>query len=142
MNNEREEALKVYKEISKTMLNDLGVLPGPESRDLYHTALSSSSFDLLSADDIVKDLREQYIVKGAYVCDYDYFRTLCQAHARSIERLEIISRIAILSLMPRAQGMVEGSLPKAMDKLEKNCVNRSDGEISSHVVLLHNLLYY
>jgi hypothetical protein len=120
LNNEREEVVKVYKTMSKTMLTDLGVLPDKESRDLYHAALSVSSFDPLSADEVVQDLCEQYIVKGAYTCDYDCFKALYQATARSIERSGIPSHVAILSLIPRKDGLGTQELSQAMETFEKS----------------------
>lgn len=120
LNNERDEVVKVYKSMSRMMLTDLGVLPDKESRDLYHVALSVSSFDPLSADDIVQDLSEQYIAKGAYTCDYDCFKALYQATARSIERSGIPSHVAILSLIPRNDGLRTQDLSLIMETFEKS----------------------
>ena len=124
MNNEREEVIKVYKQMSKTMLTDLGALPNQESRALYQEALSVASLEALVADDIVQDLGEEYVAKGAYICDYDCFRSLYQAHARSIERTGIPSHIVIVSLRFQQKDTALDELSKTMDRLE-NTVRRS-----------------
>jgi hypothetical protein len=119
MNHEREEVIKVYKKMSKTMLNDFGVLPDQESRTLYHEALSVSSGAPLSTEDIVQDLGEQYIAKGAYTCDYDCFKALYQAQSRAIERSGILSHMAIVSVTPRGNDVMAGELSQTMEDLEK-----------------------
>lgn len=119
MNNEREEVIKVYKKMSKIMLTDLGVLPNQESRALYHEALSVSSCAPLSADDIAENLSEQYLAKGAYICDYDCFKALYQANARSIERSGIVSHIAIVSLIPNSHDIMTPDHSQTMEDLEK-----------------------
>ena len=118
MNNEREEVIRVYKKMSKIMMTDMGVLPDQESRALYHEALSVSSAEPLPTDDIMQDLGEQYVAKGAYTCDYDCFKALYQAHARSIERSGIPSHVAIVSVTPCVKGGATRDHTRVMEELE------------------------
>lgn len=119
MNNEREEAIRVYKKMSKTMLADLGVLPNQESRAIYHEALSVSYSAPLLTDDIVQELCEQNPARGAYTCDYDFFKTLYQAHARAMERTGIPSHIAVVSLRADRNSVMVDELSEMMDLFEK-----------------------
>jgi DNA-binding SARP family transcriptional activator len=148
MNNEREEVIKVYKQMSKTMLTDLGALPNQESRALYQEALSVASLEALVADDIVQDLGEEYVAKGAYICDYDCFRSLYQAHARSIERTGIPSHIVIVSLRFQQKDTVLDELSKTMDLVEqalRHALRRGDivtrCSASQFIVLLRSADY-
>jgi DNA-binding SARP family transcriptional activator len=148
MNNEREEVIKVYKRMCKTMLTDLGALPNQESRALYQEALSVASLDALITDDIVQDLGEEYAVKGAYICDYSCFRSLYQAHARSIERTGISSHIVIVSLRSQQKDTALDDFSKTMDLVEqtiRHSLRRGDivtrCSASQFIVLLRSANY-
>ena len=119
LNNEREEAIKVYKKMSKTMLANWGTLPDQKSRALYKEALDISSFNPFSVDDIVQDLNEQCVADGAYTCDFDCFKALYQAHARSVERSGIPAHIAIISLSPGNNDATSFGLSSSMKALEQ-----------------------
>ena len=124
LNNEREEVTKVYKEMSHMLLSSLGALPNQESRSLYRAALSTFSAEQLSADDVEQELCEHGPIQGAYLCDYDFFRTLYRAHARAMERTGIPSHIAVVSLRSRHKDEMFDTLSETMDLFEQT-VRRS-----------------
>ncbi len=119
LNNEREEVTKVYKEMSRMLLSSTGALPDHESRSLYRAALSTFFAEPFSADDIVQELCEHGPIQGAYLCDYDFFKTLYRAHARAMERTGIPSHIAVVSLRPRHKDEILDELSETMDLFEQ-----------------------
>ena len=119
MSNEREEVIKVYREMSKMLLANFGVLPDHESRSLYREALSTCPSEAIDPETAIDQLAEQEIVKGAFICDYDFFKMLYQAHARSIERTGVPIHTAVVSLKPDGKGSGD-DLSATMDTLEQS----------------------
>ena len=119
MSNEREEVIKVYREMSKMLLANFGVLPDHESRSLYREALSTCPSEAIDPETAIDQLAEQEIVKGAFICDYDFFKMLYQAHARSIERTGVPIHTAVVSLKPDGKGSGD-DLSATMDVLEQS----------------------
>lgn len=118
LNNERGEVIKVYKEMSQILLSGTGALPDFKSRFLYREALSGFSAEPLPIDEIVQKLRERDNVQGAYICDYDFFKTLYQAYARAMERTSLLVHIAVVSLRAYRKDVKINELSEAMDLFE------------------------
>jgi DNA-binding SARP family transcriptional activator len=119
LNNEREEVIKVYKDLSKMLMSGFGALPDQDSRALYCEALSTCPSEPLLPEEVMCLLDEQEQVRGALVCDYDFFKILYQAHARSIERTGIAIHTAVVSLKSDGKGGGRNDLSHAMDLLEQ-----------------------
>jgi hypothetical protein len=119
LNNEREEVIKVYKDLSKMLMSGFGALPDQDSRALYREALSTCPSEPLLPEEVMCLLDEQEQVRGALVCDYDFFKILYQAHARSIERTGIAIHTAVVSLKSDGKGGGKNDPSHAMDLLEQ-----------------------
>lgn len=120
--NERQEVVKVYEEMSKLMLSTFGILPDQESRNLYREALESvKNNSVVSPEDARASLSEQGEITGALVCDYDFFRMMYQAQARTIVRSGQVIHTVLLTLKSRQKREVsEKSLTLAMEHLQEH----------------------
>ena len=118
---QRQEVVKAYEEMSKLLL-EFGVMPDQESRAIYREALHSMKTGIIIAPEEISELlREQEEIRGALVCDYDFFKMLYQSHARSIVRSGNVIHIALLTLKNRNKKEVsQRSLDLAMSSLEKH----------------------
>ena len=66
-------------------------------------------------------LTEQGEINGALVCDYDFFKMMYQAQARTIVRSGLVIHTALLTLKPRGMREVsDRSISLAMDNLENH----------------------
>ena len=119
---ERQEVVQVYEEMSKLLLSTFGIMPDQESRALYREALSSvRDGSTVSPEAAREQLCEQGEINGALVCDYDFFKMLYQAQARTIVRSGQVIHTALLTLKSRGKREVSPkSLALAMDNLEKH----------------------
>ena len=117
---ERAEVIKVYEEMSKLLLDNFGIMPDQESRALYREALHSiRKGDALSIGVLQEQLCEQGEIKGALICDYDFFIMLYQAQARAIVRNGLVIHTALLTLKSRNRREVSPkSISLAMEHLE------------------------
>ncbi len=117
--NKREEALSLYEEMSKVLLSNFGVVPEPESRELYREALRTVNNHYVHPESVSEQLSEQGPINGALVCDYDFFKMLYQAEARLIARSGDAVHIAIFSMSAvRGKELSRKSLDYAMENLK------------------------
>ena len=118
---DRQEVVRIYEDMSKLLLSTFGIMPDQESRALYRQALQTDKRNsIITPEEAMEQLNEQGTIEGALVCDYDFFRVLYQAQARSIVRTGHVIHTALLTLKPKTEKEVsEKSLALAMDNLEK-----------------------
>ena len=119
---DRQEVVRVYEEMSKLLLSTFGVMPDQESRALYREALHTDTRSSVVAPEVMMEqLSEQGEINGALVCDYDFFRMMYQSQARSIVRSGQVIHTVLLTLKPRTKREVsDKSIALAMDNLEKH----------------------
>ena len=119
---DRQEVVRLYEEMSKLLLSTFGIMPDQESRSLYRQALESvKNTSVITPEDARNDLCEQGAITGALVCDYDFFRIMYQAQARTIVRSGQVIHTVLLTLKSRQKREVsEKSLALAMDNLERH----------------------
>ena len=80
------EAAQIYEDMSQLLLSNFGIMPSEESRSLYRDAVRTSSDIIIPTDTVQEQLREASGPAGALVCDYDFFRVIYHAEARSVAR--------------------------------------------------------
>lgn len=119
---DRQEVVRVYEDMSKLLLSTFGIMPDPQSRALYWEALrQDKSANVISPEAVREQLCEQGEINSALICDYDFFRMMYQAQARTIVRSGQVIHTALLTLKGRNKREVsEKSLELAMDNLEKH----------------------
>lgn len=118
---DRQSVIQTYEQMSKLFLSTFGVMPDQESRALYREALSAGSRGgAISPETAREQLTEQGEISRALICDYDLFKMLYQAQARTIVRTGQVIHTALLTLKPREQREVsDRSISIAMDNLEE-----------------------
>lgn len=119
---DRQEAVRLYEEMSKLLLSTFGIMPDPQSRALYWEALHSDrNTTVLSPEAAREQLCEQGEISTALICDYESFRMLYQAQARAVVRSGLVIHTALLTLKARSRRDVsDKSLALAMDHLERH----------------------
>ena len=116
----KQEAIGVYEELNKLLFSNFGVVPAPESRELYREALKVVNDHVVLPGTVTDQLREHGPLLGALVCDYDFFKMLYQAEARLIARSGDAVHIALISLVAyQRKELSRKSLEYAMDNFEE-----------------------
>jgi len=87
-----------YNALSERLFNDFGIRPGEETRKIYREAARNLSEDALPMDEVLEHLNEGEYIPGAMQCDYDYFKVLCFAESRAMERSGNATHVALLSV--------------------------------------------
>ena len=100
---DRRGAAEVYDRLSKRLFDDFGVSPSEETRAVYRAAAHSPEERVLSMDEVMGTLQETNPPSGALQCDFDYFRILCYALSRSMERSGGAVHVALLNAIPTAE---------------------------------------
>lgn len=91
-------AAGVYEALRKRLFDDFGIHPSEETRAVYWQAAHSPASRQLPIDEVLEHLQETEVIPGAMQCDYDYFKVLCHAESRAMERTGSVTHIALLSV--------------------------------------------
>ena len=88
----------VYEALSKRLMEDFGIHPSDQTRDIYREAAFAPGERPMPMEQVLEQLQEKERVPGAMQCDYDHFKVLCHVESRSMERNETVTHIALLSV--------------------------------------------
>ena len=111
-------AAEVYENLCRRLFDDFGIRPSDETRAVYRTAAHSPENRTVPMEEVLEDLQEPEPLPGAMQCDYDYFKVLCHAESRAMERSGSITHIALLSVSgPIHKSLSKRSLSRIMEQL-------------------------
>lgn len=142
-------AMSVYEEMSEQLFAHFGVIPSETLRTLYRQATRTVNDRTLTMDEVCSQLEESAPHGGAMVCEYDFFKILYRAEARSIARNGHSSNICLLSVSGKdGEMLARRSLDPAMNNLQvlvQNNLRRGDViarcSISQYIILLPQANY-
>lgn len=142
-------AMSVYEEMSEQLFAHFGVMPSETLRTLYRQATRTVNDRTLTMDEVCSQLEEPAPHGGAMVCEYDFFKILYRAEARSIARNGHSANICLLSVSGKdGEMLARRSLDPAMNNLQvlvQNNLRRGDViarcSISQYIILLPQANY-
>lgn len=142
-------AMLVYEEMSEQLFAHFGVMPSETLRTLYRQATRTVNDRTLTMDEVCSQLEEPAPHGGAMVCEYDFFKILYRAEARSIARNGHSANICLLSVSGKdGEMLARRSLDPAMNNLQvlvQNNLRRGDAiarcSISQYIILLPQANY-
>ena len=142
-------AMSVYEEMSELLFAHFGVMPSETLRTLYRQATRTVNDRTLTMDEVCSQLEEPAPHGGAMVCEYDFFKVLYRAEARSIARNGHSANICLLSVSGKdGEMLARRSLDPAMNNLQvlvQNNLRRGDViarcSISQYIILLPQANY-
>lgn len=94
---EQQSVIRTYETMSDLLYTNLGVLPSDESQAIYRKAAATVNGRTLELGLLREQLKEDDPSRGALLCDYDFFRLIYQAEARSVSRNGDAVHIALIS---------------------------------------------
>lgn len=94
----RKEAVQVYEDFSKMLMENFGIVPAEDTKELYREALRTENRSAVSPVIINEQLKESGPIDGALVCEYEFFKMLCQAESRLIARNGNAVHIALFAV--------------------------------------------
>jgi len=116
--NNPQSAAEVYEALSRRLFDDFGIRPSEETRNVYRAVVHSPGERTIAMDEVLEHLQEPEAPPGALQCDYDYFKMLCYAERRSIERSGAVTHVALLSVTGTAEKpLSKRSLNRIMEQL-------------------------
>ena len=146
---DRKGAGAVYEALSKRLFDDFGIRPNEQTREIYRNAAHSPEDRALPMEEVLQHLQEPEGNAGAMQCDYDYFKVLCFAESRAMERSGNATHIALLSLSSGTdKPLSKRSLDRIMDQLgqQLRCnLRRGDTisrcSVSQYIIMLPKANY-
>ena len=146
---DQKGAVAAYEEMREVLLSNLGVMPSEESQAIYREAIKTVNARAIPPGMLREQLREHSPASGALICDYDFFRLLYQAEARSISRSGDAVHIGLLSMTGENRGeLSQRSLSHAMENLQeqiRNNLRRGDAasrcSASQYILMLPHANY-
>ncbi len=142
-------AAAVYEALSKRLFDDFGIRPNEQTRKVYRTAAHSHESRTLPMEEVLQHLQEPEGNAGAMQCDYDYFKVLCFAESRAMERSGNATHIALLSLSSGIdKPLTKRSTDRIMDQLGQQLrsnLRRGDTisrcSVSQYIIMLPKANY-
>jgi DNA-binding SARP family transcriptional activator len=143
------EAVNIYRAMSDLMYDNFGVTPSEEINGLYREALNSINDREVSLGTVREQLSEPSSVSGALMCDYDLFKIIYHAQARSVSRSGDAVHIGLLSVSGiEDKQLSKQSLDVCMENLQNLiCSSLRKGDVASrcsvsqYVILLPQANY-
>lgn len=115
---DQKAAAAVYDNLSKRLFDDFGIRPSEQTRAVYRNAAHSPNEKTLPMDEVLEHLQEPNAPSGAMQCDYDYFKVLCFAESRAMERSGNATHIVLLSVASGGdKPLTKRSLNRIMEQL-------------------------
>ena len=121
---DRRGAAEVYDRLSKRLFDDFAISPSEETRTVYRAAAHSPGDRVLRIDEVMGSLKEVNPPIGALQCDYDYFRILCYALSRTLERSGNTIHVALLNAASTAER-----------ELSRQAIDRAMGQLGQQIRL-------
>ncbi len=117
----RQEVVDIYEEMSRLLMTTYGVVPDDISRTLYRQALDHVEKHTITPEMLEERLAEQGPVNSALLCDFEFFKNVYQANARTLERSGDAIHIVLLSVKAK-EGiqLAKRSLEIIMEHLEQH----------------------
>ncbi|MEG0779390.1 MAG: BTAD domain-containing putative transcriptional regulator [Oscillospiraceae bacterium] len=140
----QQEAAGVYESMSSMLFDRFGVMPSDEIKSLYREAMRSTNGQEIDIGNLREQLREPSSKPGALLCDYDFFKAIYRAEARSVGRSGDAAHIALLSVTgAKGAPLARRSLDCCMENLAEllcGCLRRGDltskCSVSQYILLL------
>ena len=121
---DRRGAAEAYDRLSKRLFDDFGISPSEQTRTVYRATVHSPENRVLSIDEVMGTVRESDAPSGALQCDYDYFRILCYALSRTMERSGNAAHVVLLDVISTAER-----------ELPRQSIDRMMGQLSQQIRL-------
>ncbi|MEG2989026.1 MAG: BTAD domain-containing putative transcriptional regulator [Oscillospiraceae bacterium] len=130
---QQDAAAQVYQTMSDMLIEQFGIMPSDELKALYREAQRASGDHEVDITSLREQLAEPNAAPGALLCDYDFFKVLCSAEARSISRSGMAVHIGLFSLASSSGcKLPKRSLDRCMDNLgELICQSLRRGDIAA-----------
>jgi len=146
---DQKGAAQVYEDLSRRLFDDFGIRPGEETRQVYRAAVHAVSDNTIPMDVVLEQLQEPEFTAGAMRCDYDYFKVLCHAEARAMERSGTATHIVLISVSsPEEKPLTRRSMNRIMEQLgEQIRTNLRRGDtfsqcsVSQYILMLPHANY-
>ena len=121
---DRRGAAEAYDRLSKRLFDDFGISPSEQTRTVYRATVHSPENRVLSIDEVMGTVRESDAPSGALQCDFDYFRILCYALSRAMERSGNAAHVVLLDVISTAER-----------ELPRQSIDRVMGQLSQQIRL-------
>lgn len=119
-----QEVTEIYETMSEQLMAVFGMLPGDETRALYHKLLQTNHSYALAGETLLEELCESDGAHGAMLCDFDFFRSIYRANARLLERGGNTAHIALITVNAQShRELSHRSLDRTMKHLTEVICN-------------------
>ena len=143
-------AASVYEALSKRLFDDFGIRPNEQTRAVYREAAHTPEDRTLPMDEVMEQIQERNSQMGALICDYDYFKILCFAESRAMERSGTATHVALLSLTSgdpgkpltkRSQDRIMGQLGQQLQLNLRRGDTISRCSVTQYIIMLPKANY-
>lgn len=111
-------AMSVYNSVNKFFYRELGITPSDELARIYRQIVRSTQNVELDIGVIKQKLRESSENRGAFFCEYEFFKDIYRLEVRSAKRTEKFGHICLLTIVSSGEKSLSAkALSHIMEKL-------------------------
>ncbi len=116
----QQRAMDHYNHVTELFLNKYGINPSPELTALYKEITKASKSTEMNLNIIREELRESESRRGAFFCEYEFFKDIYRLQARGVVRSGGVFQIALITVMDSGgKKMSQKQLALAMDRVRE-----------------------
>ncbi len=145
----QQQAMAHYEHVTTLFYRELGVSLSESLRSLYREIIKNSNHTETDLCVIKEDLREASQVNGAFVCEYEIFKSMYRLEARSASRTGQAVFVGLLTLsrqdaLPPSVKSLNATMAKLLDVI---CSSLRRGDVvsrfsaSQYVLMLPTLTF-
>lgn len=98
-NGMQQQAMNHYSQVTELYLNKFGINPSPELTALYKEIVKAHKSTEMNLNIIRDELKESEILRGAFFCEYEFFKDIYRLQARAVVRSGGVVQIALMTVM-------------------------------------------
>jgi DNA-binding SARP family transcriptional activator len=88
----------VYEKLFHSFVNDLDRFPSEETKEAYARNSYIKGGESFNMETVIQQLMEDDTLPGALQCNFDYFKFLCRAEIRDLQRTKGTSHVALITV--------------------------------------------
>ncbi|MBQ4347686.1 MAG: SARP family transcriptional regulator [Firmicutes bacterium] len=145
----QQRALQHYNYVKDLFFSQFGINPSQELTALYREVVKTSKATEMDLSVILDGLKEENARKGAFFCEYEFFKNVYQIYARSAVRTGLTAYICLVTMTDgKNEHLSLKSLNRNMSHLSEcicDALRRGDiytrYSVSQYILLLSSLSY-
>ncbi|MGM9521424.1 MAG: BTAD domain-containing putative transcriptional regulator [Oscillospiraceae bacterium] len=115
----QQAAMNHYNHVTELFMDKFGITPSQELTALYKELVKATNSTEMNLGIIRDELRESEKTRGAFFCEYEFFKDVYRLQARAAARTGNVVQIALMSIVDPNNKLSQKQVTVAMQRLKE-----------------------